>query len=481
MMVIPPRIEHLTDQLVYVKHNLPDSLIEELMERQAKKERATNRVSQLDPSSPDGVSNQDTLRLKNRISGVTVGTSRIGRWKHRIEISSPPIYGERFYWREVVDQGEVDDKLTYMMNIVNNAKVKILAAFLSKPDAMPLRTFRHGLSSNGSAFYFDELDMLKAWQSLEADRDEHIDDIVEHLSLLNGTIELKNVGGGYGFRELWLVHLGMHEIHMEIKSAIEEGTDMGKGGEEMVWWAIEGSADKLKGLAVSLNRSRNYVVYDTPRRIYLRIQNSEKQFVRDHTSDHNLSAKRIHDEPQHEQAPCEKYVTDLALHTEGGGGRGQKKCRSCQTLMQNAYKATISEATNTAVEEAVMAPKTRQLRPAGTSPALVPANGRAKEDEEWAAQNGDVIIVQGPTKGIDPLDFATLAKENRRVANELLARASWFEETADKYDALLRPSPAVQQAEEALKAAQANEESERKSQIEALQKLLTDGPPTSAD
>ena len=93
MTAIPPLIEHLTDQLVYVKHNLSDSLIEELMERQAKEERATNRISQLDPSSPHGVSNQDTLRLKNRISGVTVGTSRIGRWKHRIEISSPPIYG----------------------------------------------------------------------------------------------------------------------------------------------------------------------------------------------------------------------------------------------------------------------------------------------------------------------------------------------------------------------------------------------------
>ena len=134
-MVIPPRIEHLTDQLVYVKHNLPDSLIEELMERQAKEERATNRISQLDPSSPDGVSNQDTLRLKNRISGVTVGTSRIGRWKHRIEISSPPIYGERFYWREVVDQEAIDSQLGNMMNIVNNAKVKILAAWLSRCDA----------------------------------------------------------------------------------------------------------------------------------------------------------------------------------------------------------------------------------------------------------------------------------------------------------------------------------------------------------
>ena len=481
MTAIAPRIEHLTDQLVYVNHNLSDSLIEELMERQANEERATNRISQLDPSSPDGVSNQDTLRLKNRISGVTVGTSRIGRWKHRIEISSPPIYGERFYWREVVDQEAIDSQLGNMMNIVNNAKVKILAAWLGKADAMPLRTFNN-FTVNGSVFYFDELEMLRAWQTLEAQRDLNIKDIVKsegHIRLLNGAIEFKT--GGYGFRELWLVHLAMHEIHMEIKNAIEEGTDMGKGGEEMVWWAIEGSADKLKGLAVSLNRSRNYVVYDTPRRMYLRIQNSEKQFVRDHTSDHNLSAKRIHDEPQHEQAPCEKYVTDLALHTEGGGGRGQKKCRSCQTLMQNAYKATISEATNTAVEEAIMAPKTRQLRPAGTAPALVPANGRAKENEEWAAQNGDVIIVQGPTKGIDPLDFATLAKENRRVANDLLARASWFEETADKYDALLRPSPAVAEAEQALKAAQANEESERKSQIEALQKLLTDGPPTSAD
>jgi len=46
---------------------------------------------------------------------------------------------------------------------------------------------------------------------------------------------------------------------------------------------------------------------------------------------------------------------------------------------------------------------------------------------------------------------------------------------------LLKPSPAVQQAEEALKLAQANEKSERIKQVEALQKMLTDGPPASAD
>ena len=254
---------------------------------------------------------------------------------------------------------------------------------------------------------------------------------------------------------------------------------MAKAPDEMVWWAIEGDPIKLRGLAVSLNRSSNYVVLDTPRRIYLKIQNSEKQFVTGHAGDHNLDANRVNDEPTHEKAPCGKYVIDIAMHTEGGGGRGQKKCKSCQTLLQNAHKAIISESANKAVEELNMAK--RQFRPSGTSPVAVPQSTTIKENKEWAEQNGEVIVIQGPTQGIDPLNFEALAKDNRRVANDLLARASWYEETAEKYEALLRPSPAVQQAEEALKTAQANEKSERIKQVEALQRMLTAGPPISAD
>jgi len=254
---------------------------------------------------------------------------------------------------------------------------------------------------------------------------------------------------------------------------------MAKAPDEMVWWAIEGDPIKLRGLSVSLNRSSNYVVLDTPRRIYLKIQNSEKQFVTGHAGDHNLAVKRVDDEPTHEKAPCGKYVIDVAMHTEGGGGRGQKKCKSCQTLLQNAHKATISDSANKAVEETTMAKPS--FRPTGTAPVAVPQNIATKENKEWAEKNGEVIVIQGPTQGIDPLDFEALAKDNRRVANDLLARAAWFEDTAEKYEALLKPSPAVQQAEEALKSAQANEKSERIKQVEALQKLITDGPPTSAD
>jgi len=253
---------------------------------------------------------------------------------------------------------------------------------------------------------------------------------------------------------------------------------MAKAPDEMVWWAIEGDPIKLRGLAVSLNRSSNYVVLDTPRRIYLKIQNSEKQFVTGHVGDHNLAVKRVDDEPAHEKAPCGKYVIDVALHTEGGGGRGQKKCKSCQTLLQNAHKATISDSVNKAMEETAMS---KRFRPTGTSPVAVPASITVKENKDWAEKNGEVIVIQGPTQGIDPLDFEALAKDNRRVANDLLARASWYEDTAEKYEALLKPSPAVQQAEEALKLAQANEKSERIKQVEALQKMLADGPPASAD
>ena len=487
MVKIPPRIEHLGSELVYRHHTLTDKQIQNRMEKQAAKERTHTSGMMYDGQflvNKDGVANDNVLRAKNRISDVSISTYRTGRWKHRIEVISPPIFGFRFKWTETVDQEKVDDRLGHITKVINKSKVQILEAWLGGLGAVKLRSDHNSMqfpnfSTDGARFQFDESELFDAWNYLESKREEHIDDILRSIKIMGGATEFRGI---YGYFELWLVHLAMHEIYMEIKNAIEEGTDMGKGGEEMVWWAIEGDATKLKGLTVSLTRSRNYVVYDTPRRLYLKIQNSEKQFVREHTADHNLTAKRVHHEPEHEQAPCEKYVTDLALHTEGGGGRGQKKCRSCQTLLQNAHKATISDSTNQVVEELSMSNgKKRSLRPNGTAPALVPANGKAQEEKEWAAQNGDVIVVQGPTPGIDPLDFEALAQDNRRVANDLLARASWYEATADKYESLLRPSDAVRQAEEALKKAQEDAVAERKSQIETLQKMLEDGPPLSSD
>ena len=77
------------------------------------------------------------------------------------------------------------------------------------------------------------------------------------------------------------------------------------------------------------------------------------------------------------------------------------------------------------------------------------------------------------------MDFQALADDNRRVANALLAKAAWFEETADKYEALLRPSTAIREAEEALRLAKESEESDRAKQVAALQRMLVDGPPTA--
>ena len=121
------------------------------------------------------------------------------------------------------------------------------------------------------------------------------------------------------------------------------------------------------------------------------------------------------------------------------------------------------------------------FRPSGTAPAEVQYTGSLKkqEEREWQSRNGDVITIQGPTQGIDPMDFEALAQDNRRVANALLAKATWFEEIAEKYEALLRPSTAIHEAEEALKQAQLDEKSERTKQVEALQKMLLDGPPTA--
>ena len=104
---------------------------------------------------------------------------------------------------------------------------------------------------------------------------------------------------------------------------------------------------------------------------------------------------------------------------------------------------------------------------------------KRQEEQEWQSRNGEVILIEGPREGIDPMDFQALADDSRRVANTLLAKAAWVEETAAGYEALLRPSAAIQEAEEALRLAKESEDTERAKQIAALQRHLTDGPPTA--
>ena len=243
MVKIPPRVEHLGSELIYRHHTLTEKQIQVRLEKQASVERNHTLGAQYSTPqggqflvSKDGVANDNVLIAKNRISDVSISTYRTGRWRHRIEVISPPIFGHRFKWSETVDQDKVDDRLGHISKVITKSKVQILEAWLTGLGAV------QAWESTGARFQFDESDLFDAWNYLESKREEHIDDILRSIKIMGGATEFRGI---YGYFELWLVHLAMHEIYMEVKNAIEEETDMGKGGEEMVWWAIEGDPTKL--------------------------------------------------------------------------------------------------------------------------------------------------------------------------------------------------------------------------------------------
>jgi hypothetical protein len=297
----------------------------------------------------------------------------------------------------------------------------------------------------------------------------------------------------------------LHEMWRERHgNMFQQELAMAKNNGGHVWWLITGGRKPMKKVINTLQSNRHYVVLHNDEECYLKVQGSELKFVEGLSSELNCRAKRC-DEPDFEETLCGKRHVNPNYHS--------RKCNACQRVKANdeaALKskeaAEAAQAAETAELEAKVAraEATQQNKsavaaepayPSSTSPdgkfssgvgsthpknpIIPPRNTKREEEKEWAARNGEVIVVQGATEGIDPLDFEALAQDYRRVAERLLARASWYEETADKYEALLRPSDAVRQAEEALATAKANEDADREAKVAALVKLMSSGPPES--
>ena len=126
-------------------------------------------------------------------------------------------------------------------------------------------------------------------------------------------------------------------------------------------------------------------------------------------------------------------------------------------------------------------------RKAGKLVNASPRNVNKLEDAEYERRNGEVITVQGPQETTAD-DYMNKAKENRRVADELMEQAAYYEKVAQHYEAMLQPTRAVQDAEEAMAeamrkaqetidAARAKEEADRKAQEQELEALIASGPP----
>ena len=246
-----------------------------------------------------GHSSRDTTHIINPISTLSVTATRTSRNRHKIEIESPPIYGRRFYWRESIDEELLGQRIRYISEVLNLAKDSVVDSWL-------------GSIRQGTIISIEEAELWELWTVMDAaaltprenEAKVHIrSDIFKDVDMPGWV----NDSGGWftktvweelqhmqskdrpgGALDAWLVVAAIHETWLEFQSAIEEGIDMAKGKDEMLWWTIEGDPNKLTAFCVSLNRSSHMLVYDTARRVYLQGQTSEQQFVKSHARKHNL-------------------------------------------------------------------------------------------------------------------------------------------------------------------------------------------------
>ena len=310
-----------------------------------------------------------------------------------------------------------------------------------------------------------------------------------------------------------VVHERWKEHHDQIFQE-EMAEAMAKGNGEHVWWIITGGRKPMRKIVNILQSNRHFTVQSDDENLYLRIQGAELTFVNGLASEYNCRAK-LCDAPE--------FGTTLCGKNHLNPNRHQRKCNACNRVRDNeaaaaksaeakaaaeaAERAEIIFTTNQAAEQGRQAKAAREeaatqnkaavaLEPAYPStaspdgrfrsgvgstlpanPIIPPPNGKKAEEEEWAAKNGEVIVVQGAKTNIEPSDFTMLAEDYRRISDELLERANYYSNLAEQYEALLQPSDAVRDAEEQLVAARASEEADRNAKLAALKALITEGPP----
>ena len=260
-----------------------------------------------------GFSAENKTLIINPLTSLSITATRTSRWRHKLEVESPPIYGRRFYWRETIDEELLGRRVRYFGEVLNLAKEAVKNAWFN--------SIQQGgtidIEEDGLWGLWTMMDERVAQTPRENEARVHLrsnifeDDsapewVTDSEGWFTKTVwqELQQMQGTDnrtgGAIDSWLVVAAIHETWLEFKTVIEEGIDMAKKKDEMLWWAIEGNPNKLIGFCVSLNRSAHMVVYDSARRVYLQCQNSEQQFVTRHASKANLTAKRVMDAPIYE-------------------------------------------------------------------------------------------------------------------------------------------------------------------------------------
>ena len=222
---------------------------------------------------------------------------------------------------------------------------------------------------------------------------------------------------------------------------------MGKNTPGPGWWWFTGGDKGIRSITNALNHNRHFMVLDTKKQIYLRIQGSETRFVEGLADSHNCRATKVLP-PVYTDTLCGKRSTPQSINAH------QRRCNACGRVRKNEQSASTQVAT---VEEA----------PEVAMPGVISSTD---------PRSGPVITVQGPSEHRSD-DYAGLAADNRRTADELMGKAEYYMQVADYYDAMLKPTDAVTEAEALLKKAQDDEQADRDRQKAELDALIANGPP----
>lgn len=266
---------------------------------------------------------------------------------------------------------------------------------------------------------------------------------------------------------------------IDYEEEMEKAMAKNAGGSR--WYFISGNRKNINKIANSFTHSSIFHVLADGETLYCWLQEREWKFLAGIVKSNSCRVTEC-DEPVYGQTKCGKNHMKPGIHS--------RKCNACKRAESN--EALALESKPSEVQEPMPPVPTGAIGNAnkpktGYGMRPIPPNGKKAEEKEWEARNGPVITVQGPQEAAED-DYATLATENRRVADELLARATYYERIAEHFEALLNPTPAVQEAEaahaEALRIAEAalveakaKVEADRATQKAELDALIANGPP----
>ena len=297
----------------------------------------------------------------------------------------------------------------------------------------------------------------------------------------------------------FLATVALHVIWIEkYEERLGGQVEMAKNKGGASWWLFYGAQSNLNKARKTLGK-KSHLIVEGKDCLYLYIQDAEIKFVNGFLASNSLRAKMV-DEPAYHETLCGKRQVD-----EISQNHHESRCRSCQRERSNqklAKESALASGTFQAppapvIDEPVPDFRGRRHgtakvvevtpRKAGKLVNASPRNVNKLEDAEYERRNGEVITVQGPQETTAD-DYMNKAKENRRVADELMEQAAYYEKVAQHYEAMLQPTRAVQDAEEAMAeamrkaqetidAARAKEEADRKAQEQELEALIASGPP----